>query len=139
MSNNIETTVQELDKLINIDNVIGDPIETGDKILIPVMRMGFGFGAGDNILGGENGVSAAGAGAGLEPVSMVIIPKDNKDADGVRVIDLTKRTQTNKALADIGMIISDIIKKYTDSGNDSYDESEYIEPEFTTSDEETEE
>ena len=140
MSNDIETTVRELSKLINIDNVIGKPIETEDKILIPVMRMGVGFGAGDNVLGKEYGGDAAGAGAGVEPVSMVMIPKRGGDAEGVRVLDLTKRTQTNKALSDIGLILSDIIKKYTDSGSDNpFDESEYIEPEFTTTDDEPEE
>ena len=46
MAENIKTTVEELRKLINVDNVIGSPIETEDKILIPVMRMGVGFGAG---------------------------------------------------------------------------------------------
>ena len=31
----------------NVDNVIGEQMETEDKILIPVVRMGAGFGAGD--------------------------------------------------------------------------------------------
>ena len=38
MSNNIKTTVEELRKLISVDNVIGTPIETEDKILIPVWK-----------------------------------------------------------------------------------------------------
>ena len=33
MVENIKTTVEELHKLINVDNVIGTPIETEDKIL----------------------------------------------------------------------------------------------------------
>ena len=73
MTKNIKTTVEELHKLINIDNVIGQPIETEDKVLIPVMRMGVGFGAGENLMGKE-GSDAAGAGAGVEPISMVMIP-----------------------------------------------------------------
>ena len=36
MSENIKSTVEELRKLISVDNVIGTPIETEDKILIPV-------------------------------------------------------------------------------------------------------
>ena len=99
MPNNIKTTVEELRKLINVDNVIGTPIETDDKILIPVMRMGVGFGAGENIFGKENN-DAAGAGAGVEPISMVMIPKKGNDAEGVRVLDLSKGTETNKALSD---------------------------------------
>lgn len=133
MSENIKVTVEELHKLINIDNVIGDPIETEDKILIPVMRMGVGFGSGENMLGKEG--NAAGAGAGLEPISMVMIPKKGNTAEGVRVLDLSKGSETNKAIADIGQVVSDLIKKFLDtqdSANDVYDESEFIEPEFTT-------
>ncbi|MBQ2832845.1 GerW family sporulation protein [Methanobrevibacter sp.] len=135
MTNNIKITVEELRKLINVDNVIGSPIETEDKILVPVMRMGVGFGIGENLLGKE-GSDAAGAGAGVEPISMVMIPKKGNSAEGVRVLDLSKGSDANKALSDLGLIITDLIKKYMDSSNNDYDESEYIEPEFTTKDEE---
>ena len=141
MSDNIKTTVEELRKLINVDNVIGTPIETEDKILIPVMKMGVGFGAGENILGSE-GSDAAGAGAGVEPISMVMIPKKGNDAEGVRVLDLSKGTETNKATSDIGLIVTDLVKNFLDSqqGQDVYyDESEYIEPEFSTTEDTTEE
>ena len=50
MAENIKSTVEELRKLINVDNVIGTPIETEDKLLIPVMRMGVGFAAGEERL-----------------------------------------------------------------------------------------
>ena len=131
MTKNIKATVEELDKLINIENVVGSPIETEDKLLIPVMRMGVGFGAGENILGDENN-DVVGAGAGVEPISMVLIPKKGNDAEGVRVLDLSKGNSTNKALSDLGLMIGDIVKKYINSNNDEYDESEYIEPEYTT-------
>ena len=132
MTKNIKATVDELHKLINIDNVIGNPIETEDKVLIPVMRMGVGFGAGGNI-SGNDGTEAVGAGAGVEPISMVMIPKKGNDAEGVRVLNLSKGTETNKALADLGLMISDLVKSYVGNNNDvDYDESEYIEPEYTT-------
>ena len=138
MSNNIKTTVEELRKLVNVNNVIGDPIETEDKILIPVVRMGVGFGAGENLIGKEGNGNAAGAGAGVEPISMVMIPKKGNDTEGVRVLDLAKGSEANKAISDIGLVISDLIKSYMDSKNDAdeyYDESEYIEPEFSTTEE----
>lgn len=141
MSDNIKTTVEELRKLVNVDNVIGTPIETEDKILIPVMKMGVGFGAGENILGSE-GSDAAGAGAGVEPISMVMIPKKGNDAEGVRVLDLSKGSEANKAISDIGLIITDLVKTFLDSQKSDdryYDESEYIEPEFTTAEEQIDE
>lgn len=138
MAEKIKITVEELRKLINTDNVIGNPIETEDKILIPVVRMGVGFGVGEDLTGNA-GSSAAGAGAGVEPVSMVMIPKKGDTAEGVRVLDLSRGNETNKALSDLGLIISDLIKEYTGSKDEPYDESEYIEPEFTTSDYDEEE
>ena len=141
MSKNIKTSVEELRKLINVDNVIGNPIETEDKILIPVVKMGVGFGSGENLFGGE-GSDAIGAGAGVEPISMVMIPKKGSDAEGVRVLDLSKGSETTKAISDIGLMISDLIKNYmeTQQQNDQYyDESEFIEPEFSTSEEQLEE
>lgn len=135
MTKNIKATVEELDKLINIENVVGSPIETEDKILIPVMRMGVGFGAGDNLMGDE-GNNVAGAGLGLEPISMVLIPKKGNDAEGVRVLDLSKGSETNKAISDIGLIITDLIKNYVNKEEDYINEEEFIEPDFTSYDEE---
>lgn len=136
MSNNIKTTVEELRNIINVDNVIGTPIETEDKLLIPVIKMGFGFGAGEGLFGNE-GSDAAGAGAGVEPISMVMIPKKGNTTEGVRVLDLSKGSDANKALSDLGLIVSDLVKSYLGSKNDDeYDEGEFIEPEFTTSEDE---
>ena len=139
MAENIKTTVEELRKLINVDNVIGSPIETEDKILIPVMRMGVGFGAGESLLGNE-GNDVAGAAAGVEPISMVMIPKKGNDAEGVRVLDLSKGTETNKALSDLGLIITDLVKSYmgTMDNSEYVNEEEFIEPEFTTYDDKEE-
>lgn len=137
MSENIKTTVEELRKLINADNVIGSPIETDDKILIPVIKMGVGFGVGERLRAKEGSGDLIGAGAGVEPISMVMLPKKGSGAEGVRVLDLSKGNETNKALTDLGLIITDLVKTFLDSQSDpDYDESEYIEPEFTTSEDE---
>ena len=138
MAENIKTTVEELRKLISVDNVIGSPIETEDKILIPVMRMGVGFGAGESLFGNE-GNDVAGAGAGVEPISMVMIPKKGNDAEGVRVLDLSKGSEKNKALSDLGLIITDIAKSYMGADDEYLNEEEFIEPEFTTYDNEEKE
>ena len=131
MSENIKITVEELRKLISVDNVVGKAIETEDKLLIPVMRMGVGFGVGENILGEDKG-GAAGAGAGVEPISMVVVPKKGSDSEGVRVLNLSKGNQTNKAISDLSLLISDLVKNHIKKDDDEIDESEYIEPEFET-------
>ena len=69
---------------------------------------------------------------------MVMIPKKGENADGVRVLDLSKGNEANKALSDLSLIISDLIKGYMNT-DEEYDEGEYIEPQFTTSDDEAKE
>ena len=51
---------------------------------------------------------------------------------------MSKGTETNKAISDIGLVITDLVKNFLDSqkSDEYYDESEYIEPEFSTNDEE---
>lgn len=124
----IKATVEELRKLTNVDNFIGKPIETDDKIIIPVMRMGVGFAVGKNMIRSEDN-DVVGAGAGVEPVSMVVIPKGENATEGMRVLNLTKGTEVNKALSDIGLVIGDLVKEYIKKeNNDDYDEGEFIEP-----------
>lgn len=127
MTETIKTTVEELSKLINIDNVIGEPIDAGDKIFIPVMRMGVGFATG-TVKGDKCG---AGAGAGVEPISMVVIPKEGNTSEELKVINITKGSEMNKAISDLGLLVSDVVKKVMDkhADDDDIDESEYIEPE----------
>ena len=71
---------------------------------------------------------------------MEVLPKKGSDSEGIRVLNLTKGSEANKAISDIGLIITDLVKNYLDSQSQDeyYDESEYIEPEFSTT-EETEE
>ncbi len=110
--NNIKTTAEELKKLLDSQNLIGKYIETEDKLLIPIMKMGFSVGAGEKF-GQEAGGNASGAIAGVEPVSMVVITKGVEGIEGIRVLDLSKGTSINKAITDLGLVISDVIKDLT--------------------------
>ena len=104
----IKTTVEELRKLIHISNYIGEPIESEDKILIPVSKAAVGFGIGEQKAGQE--ITATGAGVSVEPVTMVVVSKGNSGADGIRTINLSKGNSTNKTLNELGLILTDILK-----------------------------
>ena len=104
----IKTTVEELRKLIHISNYIGEPIESEDKILIPVSKAAVGFGIGEQKAGQE--ITATGAGVSVEPVTMVVVSKGNSEADGIRPINLSKGNSTNKTLNELGLILTDILK-----------------------------
>ncbi|WP_296423497.1 spore germination protein GerW family protein [Yoonia sp.] len=76
----LKNTVEELDRLLNAKNVLGDPIEKDGSTIIPMVSYGFGFGAG-----GTSGTKAGdgggtGGGGGIKPIGAIII-----DAKGARV------------------------------------------------------
>lgn len=128
--NNIQSTVKELQKLLDINNFIGEPIEAEGRTLIPVMRVGFGFGTGQNSNDKKN-TDVVGAGAGAELVSMVIVPKEGDNGEGIRVVNLTSGSELNKALNDLGLMVTNLINEYVikpKKEDDDYDEAEYIEP-----------
>lgn len=76
----LKGTVEELDKLLNAKNVLGDPIEKGNATVIPIVSYGFGFGAGgsENMKSGDG--AGTGAGGGIKPPGAIII-----DDQGARV------------------------------------------------------
>jgi len=79
----------ELEKMLASRNIMGPPMDLGDKAVIPVARYGFGFGAGSGF--GEKGVGdGGGAGGGIEPVAVVILHRDVKGPEGIQVLSLRK-------------------------------------------------
>lgn len=111
----IKTTVEELRKLIHISNYVGEPIESEDKILIPVTKAAVGFGIGEQKT--EQTIAATGAGVSVEPVTMVVVSKGNTGVEGIRTINLSKGNSTNKALNEVGLILTDLIKEIIPSKN----------------------
>ncbi len=130
----IKTTLNELNKIISSNSIIGDPIETEDKILIPVVKMGFGFGAG-----GAKDLEATGAGGGVEPVSMVVVSKGMEGAEGIRVLDIKKEDSLNKSLSNLSLIITDLISNFIGPTTGEYAEGEwqYSQTEENNSEEES--
>lgn len=84
VENLFNTTITEIERMLNTKTVVGEPITVEGNTLIPLVSVGFGFGAG----GGEGtdpGKCAGtgggtGGGGGVKPVAIIIINKD-----GVRV------------------------------------------------------
>ena len=80
----IRTTVDELLKAISTKNIIAEPIEVGDSVIITITKVGLGFGTGmgegrgmgtrGNGNGAGSGMGAGGA-AGVSPVAIVGDPQ----------------------------------------------------------------
>jgi uncharacterized spore protein YtfJ len=79
----LKTTVEELDRILNARNVLGDPIERDGATIIPMVSFGFAFGAGGGANGGQSG-AGTGAGGGIKPLGAIIIDKDGARVEGVQ-------------------------------------------------------
>lgn len=81
----VDTTMEKIRAMADVNTLIGQPIVVGDVTLIPVSRLTFGFAGGGsdfttksqkveqpNPFGGGTGASAK-----LEPVAFLIVKGDN--------------------------------------------------------------
>ena len=76
----LKGTVEELDRLLNAKNVLGDPIEKGAATVVPIVSYGFGFGAGGGGDSKSGEGAGTGAGGGIKPLGAIIT-----DEQGARV------------------------------------------------------
>ncbi len=101
----IKTTVEEISKVLNIENVIGKAVETDEILLLPVTKMGMGFGVGfgegtgPNKQGG-NGAGAGGA-AGIEPIAIVVVHKGVNGTERVKVMSLKPPGPITRAIGEM--------------------------------------
>ena len=80
----LKGTVEELDRLLNAKNVLGDPIERDGATVIPIVSYGFGFGAGGSV-GGKSGSGAGtGGGGGIKPLGAIIFDQNGARVEAVK-------------------------------------------------------
>jgi uncharacterized spore protein YtfJ len=108
----VKTTVDELLKVISTKNVISEPIEVGDNVVITITKIGLGFGTAtgegksdtSHTTGSGQGVGGA---AGISPLAVVIIHKNAPGPNGVEVKSLTPPSQIGKAIGEIASAVVD--------------------------------
>jgi len=87
----VNTTIEELQKVLLAKSIVGDPIEMEDKIVLPISKVGLGFGSGSK-KGSENkkagNSEGAGGGMGILPVAVVIVFKGVEGPEGIKVVPL---------------------------------------------------
>ena len=97
----LQETASKLKEFLVARNVLGEAIDLGDKVVIPVARFGFGFGAGEGT--GKSGAGkGSGGGGGLEPVALIILHKDVKGPEGVQVMSISKENPVAQVISALG-------------------------------------
>ncbi|MBO9131196.1 GerW family sporulation protein [Bacillus sp. 165] len=76
----MNTAMNNLQQMIDVNTIIGDPIETPDGgVILTVSKVGFGFAAGGSEFGGDNKNSklpfggGSGGGVSITPIAFLIV------------------------------------------------------------------
>ena len=80
----LKCTVDELEKLLNAKNVLGEPIERDGSTVIPIVRYGFGFGAGGGANPKTGDGAGTGGGGGIKPLGAIIFDQEGARVEAVK-------------------------------------------------------
>ena len=103
--NSIEKTLDEIQKVMNTNSVVGTPITTKDKIIIPISKtaLGFGIGVANNAGKSETELGGAGGGGSIDPVALLIVYTNIPGPDGVELVPINPEdTPIEDLLTSIG-------------------------------------
>ncbi len=101
------TAMESLKQMIDVNTIIGDPVETPDgSVILTVSKVGFGFAAGGSEFqvqgsgGGDNSGLPFGGGSGggvsITPIAFLIV-----NSSGVKMIHLDESTHLYERLLDL--------------------------------------
>ena len=106
-NNSFETTVSSLfkgmDQFISSKTVVGDAITVGSKIILPVVDVSFGVGAGARSSDSKNN-GAGGLGGKISPSAVLVI----KEGD-IRLVNVKNQDAVTKILD----MVPDFVNRFT--------------------------
>ncbi|NGQ95342.1 sporulation protein YtfJ [Brevibacillus sp. SYP-B805] len=101
----MKTTLENLKHMVDVNTIIGEPVETPDgSVILPVSRVAFGFASGGSEFEYSHGNTAAishpfgggsGGGVSITPVAFLIVGKQ-----GIRSIPLENSTHLYDRILD---------------------------------------
>lgn len=117
MSNDFNSTVsslfQGMDKFLTTKTVVGDPTTIGDTIILPLVDVSFGVGAG--AFSNQQKNNGAGALGGKMSASAVLVIKDNQ----IKLVNVKNQDTVTKVLD----MIPDLVDRFK---KDEKEESEEV-------------
>lgn len=105
--NSIEKTLVEIQKVMNTNSIVGNPINAKDKVIIPISKTALGFGIGVANNSGKSATELGGAGGGgsIDPVALLVVYNNISGPEGVSLIPIDKNgMQLEDLLSSIGQM-----------------------------------
>ena len=115
----LETLFNKMENFISTKTVVGEPVNIGDVIIIPLVDVVFGVGAGsaDAAKDKEENKGAGGLGAKLSPSAVLVVQNGT-----VQLVNVKNQNGVNKLIDMIPGVVSKF--DFVFKGKDSKDSSE---------------
>ncbi len=115
------TAMENLKEMIDVNTIIGDPVETPDgSVIMTVSKVGFGFAAGGSefSIEGESGSQPFGGGSGggvsITPIAFLIV-----NSQGVRMLHLDESTHLIEKILDVAPQAVEKIQQMLSKGGEN--------------------
>lgn len=134
INNIMDTAMVNIKEMINVDTIIGNPVDTPDgTVIIPVSKVSFGLAAGGAEYGGAVDFSqqqsgdktiapvkypfagGSGAGVSISPTAFIV-----SDTQGVKLIPINECSPVEKLINLVPEVmnkVNDMIMRKNDSGS----------------------
>lgn len=121
----VDSLLRGMDTVLSTKTVVGEPTQIGDTIILPLVDVSFGVGAGagNNQKGSASG--AGGLGGKMTPSAVLVIK------NGTTKLVNIKNQDTMTKLIDM---IPDIIDKFTEKKSEDMSDSEVVDIAFPEED-----
>ena len=116
----ITSLLKGVDSVLSTKTVVGEPIHVGDTILVPLVDVSFGLGAGAGTQ--ERKASGSGGVGGKMSPSAILVIKDGK----TKLVNIKQQDTVTKILD----MVPDLVDKFTHKNDDMISDEEAKEMAF---------
>lgn len=109
----IEKTLDEIQKVMNTNSIVGKPIVTHDKTVIPISKtaLGFGIGVANNSGDSQTDLGGVGGGGSVDPIALLIVYNNIPGPDGVELVRLDNQdTTVSELLSGVGKTVFNLLE-----------------------------
>lgn len=119
----VEALLKGMDTVLSTKTVVGEATKIGDTIILPLVDVSFGVGAGAGLNGEKRSQSGAGGiGGKMTPSAVLVIGKDGSS----KLVNVRNQDAVTKILD----MIPDVINKFTSKKEDMIPDEEAVDIAF---------
>ena len=106
----VDSLLQGMNQFVSSNTVVGDALHVGDTIIVPLVDVSFGVGAGATAGNSKNSNSGGGVGGKVSPTAVLVISNGTTKMVNVKSAD---------SLTKILDMVPDFVNRFTNKGGSS--------------------